>query len=290
MPMHLWTTSLERPQKGAPIAAFDYDETLGRGVLHWKFLPHLTAGGHIRDPQQDEFLAQAYKDRAKRERSYKIYEDRLIEVSRTRYKEAGMSRERLGQLAKEFLSSRALLEEQYAFSRALFLTLREQGYALVLISLCPIEILHPLAEAMGFHFAIGNVLQADERGFFTGEEGRLPVKDEDLRALVAEQQYTFEHSVAIGDSTGDLLMLKQVEYGIAFNPKPALRQVLDTDTSCTSISRIVERAEVVTSSVSEWMVGETAPRIAERRLEDVLPLAIATGVRTKLEAIGYYLF
>lgn len=288
--MHLWITSSDKPQPGAPIAAFDYDETLGRGVLHWKLLPHLAAAGHIRALEEDEVLAQAYQNRAKREQSYKVYEDRLIEVSLARYKEAGMSRERLRGLAQDFVASRALLDEQYAFTRALFLTLKEQGYALVLISLCPIEILHPLAEAMGFHFAIGNVLKADEAGFFTGEEGRLPVKADDLRALVQEQGYVWEQGFAVGDGAGDLPMMKLVTHGIAFNPKPPLRQLLDTDASHASVLRVVERAEVITCTQGRWLEGESGPLLTEHRLEELLPARIAKGVRTKLEAVGYYLF
>lgn len=288
--MHTWHNPAAKPPVGAPIAAFDYDETLGRGVLHWKFAPHLARLGVIRDPHEEPEIREARAQRYRREQAYKQYEEALIRVTRTRYAEVGMSRDRLKAYAKDFVTSASLLEEQYAFPRALFYALREQGYALVLISHAPIELTHAMAEVMGFHHAIGNIIQTDETGIFTGNEGRVPIKEQDLKTLVEEFGYSLTDSVAIGDSMGDLGMLKMVEIPIAFNPKPSLRQALDTDPICASIRRIVERAEVVTCTQAEWVTETASLRLEERRIESVLPSPIGTDIRSALEKIGYYLF
>lgn len=287
--MHLWNNPNHTPPAGAPIAAFDYDETLGRGVLHWKFGPHLARLGVIEDPEKDEKLQQVTLARARREGAYKDYDERWIELSLNRYAKAGLSRSVLAQHAREFISIMRVQEEQYAFSRALFEVLRDQGYALAVISLAPIELLHPLAERLGFHHAIGNIMQTNESDFFTGHDGRLPVKEEELALLVRDNGYTFKNSFAIGDSATDLGMLKLAETKIAFNPKPSLRQVIDTDPACASIIRVVERAEVVTfTGSSEFPEGER-PILNERKIEEVLPAFIAEPIRKKLESIGYYL-
>lgn len=287
--MHIWNNPHKRPPAHAPIAAFDYDETIGRGVLHWKFAPYLAGLGVIPHPHEIEGIREALEHRHGRRRAYKDYEEHMIQTVRTLYADVGLSRPQLAQHARNFVESSALLEEQYAFSRALFEVLEEMGYALVLISLAPFELAHPTAERMGFHHAIGNVVQTNEAGIFTGNEGRLPIKDADLKELAAAQGYSFEGSVAIGDTAGDLKMLNLVSTPIAFNPKPGFRELLDADPANVSVVRVVERAEVVTFTQSASFAKGEKPVLTERSIEDVLPVAIAERVRAKLEGIGYYL-
>lgn len=288
--MHLWNNPDKTPKPGAPIAAFDYDETLGRGgVLHWKFCPHLADLGLIRSPHEDEQLKQVTEARARREGSYRDYDERFIKIASARYAEAGLSRKILAEHARTFVANMAVQKEQYAFSRALLEVLREQGYVLIVISLSPFEILHPLAERLGFHHAIGNIMHTDENDIFTGVDGRLPVKEEDLKELVEKHQYSFKNSFAIGDSSTDLGMLKLADTGIAFNPKPSLRQALDADAANSSIIRVVERGEVMTFTQANPFKEGEQPTLIERAMEDVIPTAVAEPIRKKLESIGYYL-
>lgn len=287
--MHLWNNPI-KPPSGAPIAAFDYDETLGRGVLHWKFHPHLARLGVLPDPHEDEELREALVRRRRRDQSYKHYEDRFIQLARQRYADVKISRAQLAEHAKAFVKAPEILEEQYAFPRALFQVLREQGYALVLISWAPLELLHPLAEIMGFHHAVGNIMESDEAGFFTGREGRLPVKENEIVLLVKEHGYTLDGSLAVGDSGTDLGMLKMVSTGVAFNPKPGLRKTLDTDMSCASILRVVERAEVITFTQNILNADSSTSRLEEVSLERALPKSLAVPLRSRLESIGYYLW
>lgn len=287
--MHIWDNPRKRPPIGAPIAAFDYDETIGRGVLHWKFAPYLANLGVIPHPHEVEGIRQSFAHRQGRRQAYKNYEEQMIETVRALYADVGLSRTRLAEYAKDFVTNGALLEEQYAFTRALFEVLDELGYALVLISLGPLELVHAIAERMGFHHAIGNIIETDEAGIFTGRDGRLPVKDEDLKELVKMHGYSFEGSAAIGDTAGDLKMLNLVSTSIAFNPKPGFRQVLDMDPANASVVRVVERAEVVTFTQSAASAKNEQPLLVERRIEDVLPGLIAERIRPRLEGIGYYL-
>ncbi len=274
---------------GAPVAAFDYDETIGRGVLHWKFAPYLAGLGVIRNPHELEEIRQALVHRHERTQAYQAYEEHMISKVRELYAEVGLSRTRLAEYAKDFILNGSALEEQYAFSRVLFDVLREQGYALVLLSQSPLELVHVIAERMGFHHAIGNAMDTDEAGIFTSREGRLAIKDEDLKALVATHGYSFEGSIAIGDAVGDLSMLKLASTSMAFNPKPSFRQALDTDQVNASIIRVIERAEVVTFTKMQACAKDDRPILAEQTIEEVLPKMIAEPVRKSLEGIGYYL-
>ncbi len=288
--MHAWHTTGERPKPGAPIAAFDYDETLGRGVIHWKFGPHLANLGVILNPQEDEELINMRLGRHRRERQYKDYEERLIELSLKYYADAKVSRGALAGQAKSFVAQASILEEQYAFPRALFQVLKELGYALVLISWGPTELIHPLAERMGFHHAIGNLMETNEEGIFTGQDGRLPIKEQDMLAVVEEFGYSLNGSVAIGDSGTDLGMLRLATTGIAFNPKVSLRKKLDEDLELDEIIRVTERAEIVTFTRPRILDMENERIFQEEKIENVLPGSLAEPIRTKLEAIGYYLF
>lgn len=287
--MHIWNNPHKRASAGAPVAAFDYDETIGRGVLHWKFAPHLAGLGVIPNPHELEDIRRALAHRRGRKQAYQPYEEYMIERVRALYADVGLSRSQLAEYAKDFIANEAVMDEQYAFSRALFEVLDEQGYALILLSLAPLELAHAMAERMGFHHAIANIVETDEAGIFTGREGRLPIKDEDLKALVEAEGYAFEGSIAIGDTLGDLKMLKLVSTPIAFNPKPTFRHALDTDVTNASVLRVVERAEVVTFTKARSLEKGARPVLMEQTIEEVLPKAIAEPVRKKLEGIGYYL-
>jgi len=112
--------------------------------------------------------------------------------------------------------------QTYRYTRQLITDLKAQGYFLLAISGSPIEIVTKLAEHYGFDDCAANEY-VQKNGTFTGEVHlALFRKPELLRELVAKHQLSFEGSVGIGDSEGDIDLLNLVEQPIAFNPSQKL--------------------------------------------------------------------
>jgi HAD superfamily hydrolase (TIGR01490 family) len=114
----------------------------------------------------------------------------------------------------------------YAYTRDLLIDLRQQGYTLIAISGSQEELVRPFADKYGFDLWVGQHYERAESGFFTGEIVRThDGKDTILRRLVEQNGLSFDGSIAVGDSRGDIGMLSIVERPIAFNPERELFDV-----------------------------------------------------------------
>ena len=109
-------------------------------------------------------------------------------------------------------------ENIYVYTRNLLKELREQGYFLLAISGSQTELVEPFAQKYGFDDWVG---QRWERGeeYFTGNITATHTnKDSIIAGLMGHHNLTLTDSVAVGDSSGDIGMLKMVDHPIAFNP------------------------------------------------------------------------
>lgn len=128
----------------------------------------------------------------------------------------------------------------YAYTTQLIEELKDQGYDIIAITGSSQTIAQPFADRYGFTRCIGEkYLEKD--GKFTGEvEYVFDRKDKIIHDLVEKEGYTFEGSVAIGDSGSDIVMLELAERAIAFNPDSKLLE--------TSLERgwevVVERKNI----------------------------------------------
>ena len=102
-------------------------------------------------------------------------------------------------------------------------TMRARGATAILVSGGFTRFAEPVAERIGFHYAIANRLEIAE-GALTGRVERPIVgahtKLETLRAAAADLGLPPEVTLAIGDGANDLRMIEAAGLGVAYKAKP----------------------------------------------------------------------
>jgi len=121
-----------------------------------------------------------------------------------------------------------LLDDVRRETRELVDLHHEAGRATYIISASPVEILEPLADALGMSGAIGTVAEIVD-GVYTGRLAAPfcygPGKAEAVAALCAAKGYDIHLCYAYSDSAGDLPMLELVGHPVAVNPDATLGRV-----------------------------------------------------------------
>jgi len=107
----------------------------------------------------------------------------------------------------------------YTYTRDLVQTLKQQNYTLIAISGSQEELVKPFADKYGFDAWVGQQYERGDDGYFTGNiikthDGKGVI----LQRIVKKYGLSFEDSIAVGDSRGDIEMLSIVQQPIAFNP------------------------------------------------------------------------
>jgi phosphoserine phosphatase len=88
-----------------------------------------------------------------------------------------------------------------------------------------------LVEELGLDFCAANELEVEDgrlTGRVVGEIVDRPGKAVALRRFADTYGIPLQQCVAVGDGANDIDMLSTAGLGIAFNAKPALREVADT--------------------------------------------------------------
>jgi len=132
----------------------------------------------------------------------------------------------------------------YRFTRDLVKDLKKQGYFLLAISHSPRELVELFAQGLGFDEVYGRILEADKRGRFTGRvehEELITDKAKILKRAIAKENLTLSGSVGVGDSEGDITLLRSVDRPIAFNPNSKLYQ----EAKRCGWEIVVERKDVI---------------------------------------------
>lgn len=202
--------------KQRPFAVFDIDGTLMRWQLYHAVSDELARRGHL-DAKAFEKVREARMNWKKRtgEASFKTYERAMVELF-----DASITKLKAEELKA---AGQAVLDEYkdqvYTYTRDLIKDLRAKGYLLFAISASQSVIIGMLADYYGFDDFGGSVYEV-RNGYFTGQSQilkheRKPVY---LKELVKKHDATFDGSVGVGDSEGDIPMLSIVEQPIAFNP------------------------------------------------------------------------
>jgi phosphoserine phosphatase len=110
-------------------------------------------------------------------------------------------------------------------------TLKRLGFRCGVVSGGFRRVIDSLVDELGLDFCAANELEVVD-GLLTGEVvGEIvdrPGKAVALRRFAEESGVPLEQSVAVGDGANDIDMLTTAGLGIAFNAKPALREVADT--------------------------------------------------------------
>ena len=200
-------------------AVFDIDGTLIRWQLYHAIADELAKSGHI-DAETYASIRDARADwkRRKHEDSFKAYEEHLVIAYRLLLTKLTVPRFEL--------AAQAVFDEYkdqvYVFTRDLIKHLKKKGYVLLAISGSQSEIVEKIADYYGFDDFVGSYYHR-EKGKFTGEfDLTVFSKDKVLSGLIAKHGLTPDGSIAVGDSTSDIAMMKLVDRPIAFNPEKSL--------------------------------------------------------------------
>jgi HAD superfamily hydrolase (TIGR01490 family) len=203
-----------------PFAVFDIDGTIIRWQLYHAIADELARSGQLDSKNYDRVRqARMSWKRRQHQGSYLQYEEALVETFHEAMKTIHTS-----ELQRAYQTVISEYKDQvYTYTRDLIYDLKDKGYLLFAISASQDEIVKMLAEYYGFDDAGGTVYKM-KGGYFTGEfdllkSGRKP---EFLKQLAAKHNATWQDSIAVGDSEGDIPMLSTVEQPIAFNPSKDL--------------------------------------------------------------------
>jgi phosphoserine phosphatase len=115
-------------------------------------------------------------------------------------------------------------------ARTTIRTLKRLGYRTGAVSGGFIQVLEPLARELGLDFYRANTLEIVDgvlTGRVTGQVVDREIKAESLKEFAWSNGIALNQTVAVGDGANDIAMLSVAGLGIAFNAKPALREVAD---------------------------------------------------------------
>jgi phosphoserine phosphatase len=150
-------------------------------------------------------------------------------------------------------------------ARTTIRTLKRLGFRCGVVSGGFTRVIDRLAVELGLDFVAANVLEvADGRltGQVVGEIVDRPGKAVALRRFAEEEDVPLAQCVAVGDGANDIDMISTAGLGIAFNAKPALREVADAALSFPFLDAVlfvlgVTRAEVEAADAAD---GLESPR------------------------------
>lgn len=213
--------------KSQKFAAFDLDGTLFRSNLSLTLMKSLADRGTISKSVYDE-LDPFYLSWKNREHptAYQHYDSNHIKLF-TKYIK-GVPLTEVNRVVADVVEQ--IFKRTYVFTRSLAQQLREDGYTLIAITASPHEIAAPFAAKYNFDIVCADTITCDKDGNCLHTETAVAGnKKAILQHAMAKHGLSLEHSVAIGDTTGDIGMLELVENPIAFNPSKELFEVAKTN-------------------------------------------------------------
>jgi HAD superfamily hydrolase (TIGR01490 family) len=221
------------------VAFFDIDGTVFRSSLLIELVEALVLKG-IFSPNAPEHYKAAEEAWRARSGSYEAYIGAVVETFLTHIR--GVPYGAFADIGREVVHS----QEQYVYryTRDLIARLKKEGYYLVAISQSPKTILDAFCESYGFDKVYGRVYEIGPQDRFTGvvtDEHLISNKATIARRVVEKLGTTFEGSVAVGDTEGDIPLLELAETAICFNPN----QTLYAHARMQGWKVVVERKDVV---------------------------------------------
>jgi phosphoserine phosphatase len=138
-------------------------------------------------------------------------------------------------------------------------TLKRLGFRCGVVSGGFAQVIEPLAEELGLDFYAANRLEVVDgvlTGRVVGDVVDRKGKAEALKKFAAEFGIPLEQCVAVGDGANDIDMLSTAGMGVAFNAKPALKEVADAALNYPYLDAVlfmlgVTRAEVEAADIAD---------------------------------------
>jgi phosphoserine phosphatase len=146
-------------------------------------------------------------------------------------------------------------------ARTTIRTLKRLGYRCGVVSGGFIRVIQRLVDELGLDFAEGNHLEIVDgklTGRVVGPIIDRAAKADALRRFATQAGVPLAQCVAVGDGANDIDMISIAGLGVAFNAKPALREVADTALSHPFLDAVlfvlgVTRAEVEAADMADGM-------------------------------------
>lgn len=147
-------------------------------------------------------------------------------------------------------------------ARTTIRTLRRLGFHCGVVSGGFRQVIEPLAEELMLDFVAANHLEIVDgklTGRVIGPIVDRPGKAKALRDFASQAGVPMEQTVAVGDGANDIDMLAAAGLGVAFNAKPALREVADASLSQPYLDTVlfilgITRAEIEAADAIDGMV------------------------------------
>lgn len=214
------TTSKIKPQP--KLAVFDIDGTIFRSSLLIEITEAFIEAG-IFPKKVKNVYALAYKNWANRVGSYEDYIAAVVCAFQDNIK--GVKHRDFMRIAMQVMESQK--DRVYRYTRDLVKELHKKKYYLLAISHSPCEIVEAFCEHLGFDKVYGRVYEVGKDNLFTGQTLYLDLindKANILKHAVQKENLTLQGSIGVGDSEGDISLLKMVDNPICFNPNNKLYQ------------------------------------------------------------------
>lgn len=139
-------------------------------------------------------------------------------------------------------------------ARTTIRTLKKMGYRTAVVSGGFIQVLEDLAEELELDYVRANTLEVVDgklTGRVTGEIVDRARKAELLREFAEDSGLQMYQTVAVGDGANDIDMLSAAGLGIAFNAKPALREIADTSVNHPFLDEVLHILGVPREEIDE---------------------------------------
>lgn len=120
--------------------------------------------------------------------------------------------------------------------------LQKMGFKTAVVSGGFIQMLEGLVEELELDYVRANTLEIVDgklTGRVIGKVVDRQAKAEFLREFAADSGLELHHTVAVGDGANDIDMISAAGLGIAFNAKPALRDVADTSVNSPFMDEVL---------------------------------------------------
>jgi phosphoserine phosphatase len=167
---------------------------------------------------------------------------------------AGLPTEVLQEVADELELTRG--------ARTTLRTLRRLGYHCGVVSGGFRQVVQPLADELMLDFVAANELEIVDgklTGRLVGTIIDRPGKARALRDFAEKAGVPLEQTVAVGDGANDIDMLTAAGLGVAFNAKPALREIADASLSYPYLDTVlfllgITRGEIEAADAVDGML------------------------------------
>lgn len=247
----------------AAAAFFDLDRTLigGSSAFHFGIAAWRNKLIPTTDLLGDALNAATYKLFGATDERSEAVRDRILHAVE------GAAQADLIALNEQFIPR--VLERVRPESRGLIDMHHEAGRDCYILSASPVELVAPLAEALGMEGGLGTVSEVVD-GCYTGRlDGPFlygPGKAEAIEKLAAERGYDLRLCYSYSDSASDLPMMEMVGHPVAVNPDRPLESVAhQRGWPIVIFSRRTKQVVKVTTAAGGSVAAATSAYLLGRR-------------------------